>query len=255
VGALSHYIEAEGVSTAGISLIRHQTAAIKPPRALWVPFELGRPFGPPNQPEFQIDVLRALLATLTEPSGPILADYPHDPPVSAAADEAPWACALPLPPLPEVEGDQAQEVQRIEREMGLLRTWYDESVRSRNRSVVGVSGLDVDSLDDAVRFLSAFAHGETPTPPANTRADWLIVLRFLADDLKAYYFEAAEAQPGRLASPVELNRWLFGETNLGDLLYRVRDRVVALGETDETIRPIGGGLVPGAFAQRPGSAG
>jgi len=38
VGALGHYIEREGIPTAQISLIREQTAAIKPSRALWVPF-------------------------------------------------------------------------------------------------------------------------------------------------------------------------------------------------------------------------
>jgi len=35
-----------------VSLIREQTAAIRPPRALWVPFMLGRPFGVPNDPAF-----------------------------------------------------------------------------------------------------------------------------------------------------------------------------------------------------------
>ena len=62
MGALGHYIEREGIPTAQISLIREQTAAIKPPRALWVPFMLGRPFGAPNDPDFQRRVLRHLLA-------------------------------------------------------------------------------------------------------------------------------------------------------------------------------------------------
>ena len=53
MGALGHYLEEEGIATVGISLIRPQTENTKPPRALWVPFELGRPFGPPSDPEFQ----------------------------------------------------------------------------------------------------------------------------------------------------------------------------------------------------------
>jgi hypothetical protein len=218
-----------------------------------VPFELGRPFGPPDQPEFQLDVVRALLATLAAPSGPVLADYPHDPPQTAATEE-PWACALPLPPLELGESDEEHEVQRLAREIGLLRPWYREGVRERKRTVVGVSGLDADRLDEAARFLVAFARGGSPPPPAGAKADLPILIRFLADDLKAFYFEAAETQPGRKAAPVELNRWLFGETSLGDLLYRVRERVVALGETDEAIRPIGGGLVPGAMLPRPGAS-
>ena len=64
MGALGHYIEREGVPTAQVSLIREQTAAIKPPRALWVPFMLGRPFGAPGEPPFQRRVLRARLSLL-----------------------------------------------------------------------------------------------------------------------------------------------------------------------------------------------
>jgi len=80
VGALGHYIEREGVPTAQISLIREQTAAIQPPRALWVPFLLGRPFGAPNEPEFQRRVLRALLSLFERPTGPVLEDFPEDAP-------------------------------------------------------------------------------------------------------------------------------------------------------------------------------
>ena len=48
MSALGHYIEEEGIATVAISLIRPQTENTKPPRALWVPFELGRSFGPPG---------------------------------------------------------------------------------------------------------------------------------------------------------------------------------------------------------------
>ena len=41
MGALALYIEDEGVPTVGLSLVREHTAALKPPRALWVPFMLG----------------------------------------------------------------------------------------------------------------------------------------------------------------------------------------------------------------------
>jgi hypothetical protein len=53
VGGLAHFIEREGIPTTQISLIRIHTEQIKPPRALSVPFELGRPFGAPNEPAFQ----------------------------------------------------------------------------------------------------------------------------------------------------------------------------------------------------------
>ena len=37
MGALANFIERAGVATASISLIREQSEAVKPPRALWVP--------------------------------------------------------------------------------------------------------------------------------------------------------------------------------------------------------------------------
>ena len=53
MGALAHFIEDEGVATTGISLVRDNTERLEPPRFLWVPFELGRPFGAPDAPAFE----------------------------------------------------------------------------------------------------------------------------------------------------------------------------------------------------------
>jgi len=64
VSALGHYLEEEGIPTVAISLIRAQTENTKPPRALWVPFELGRPLGPPSDPAFQKRVILAALRLL-----------------------------------------------------------------------------------------------------------------------------------------------------------------------------------------------
>ena len=54
MGGLGHYFESEGIASTQISLVRVHTENIKPPRALWVPFELGRPFGVPNDSDFQL---------------------------------------------------------------------------------------------------------------------------------------------------------------------------------------------------------
>ena len=69
-------MEEEGVATTQISLIRMHSEKIHPPRALWVPFELGRPLGQPNDVPFQTRVLRACLGLLDAVSGPVLQDYP-----------------------------------------------------------------------------------------------------------------------------------------------------------------------------------
>ena len=57
MGGLSIFFEEAGLSTTGISLIRINTEKVAPPRALWVPFELGRPLGAPSDPAFQRRVL------------------------------------------------------------------------------------------------------------------------------------------------------------------------------------------------------
>ena len=59
--------------------MRENTERMQLPRFLWVPFELGRPFGAPNEPDFQRRVLRAALALLERDDGPvILEDFPDE---------------------------------------------------------------------------------------------------------------------------------------------------------------------------------
>jgi hypothetical protein len=81
VSALGHYLAEEGIATVAISLIRPQTEKTRPPRALWVPFQLGRPFGPPGEPAFQRRVVLAALQLLERTAGPvIIEDFPDDDP-------------------------------------------------------------------------------------------------------------------------------------------------------------------------------
>ena len=87
MSALAHYFEDEGIATTGISLVREHTAGYRPPRFLWVPFPLGRPFGAPDEPAFQSRVLRAALALLERDDGPvILEDFPDDAPLAPAGE-------------------------------------------------------------------------------------------------------------------------------------------------------------------------
>ena len=83
MGAASHFLEDEGIATTGISLVRVNTEQMQLPRFLWVPFELGRPFGAPNEPDFQRRVLRSALELLERSDGPvILEDFPDDAPTA-----------------------------------------------------------------------------------------------------------------------------------------------------------------------------
>ena len=67
---LARTLEAEGISTTSISLVREHTEKVKPPRALWVPFPFGAALGRAEDPALQHRVLRAALDLLSEPAGP-----------------------------------------------------------------------------------------------------------------------------------------------------------------------------------------
>jgi hypothetical protein len=219
---------------------------------------LGRPFGPPNHPEFQKDVLRSLLALFNRESGPVLEDYPHESPVTDEMDLA-WSCVLPLPPLEAASSPAEALRQALIQEVGNLAPWYAESVRRRGRSTFGLSGLVPDQMEAIADFLARKSAGEDPSPPEGTADPMPQALRFIVDDVKAYYMEAANEQPG--APPpggARMWTWFFHETRMGQVLYDLRDRLAA----EQAARTAANGgtpppgppppnLIPTRFAQRP----
>ena len=218
---------------------------MRPPRTLWVPFELGRPLGVPNDAAFQRAVVRAALALLERPSGPVLEDYPLEAPRSEAGPEA-WACpiALPAPEPGETAGERL--ARRVLDEVARLRPWFEEGRRTRGRTTFGVSGLAPEAIDGLVETLARFAAGEDVTPPEGATPAVPRLLRYLADDARSFYVEAATAQPSSTPpSGEELARCLYTETTLGEVLFRVRARLAASDDPAE--QRAQGGLVPGAF--------
>jgi hypothetical protein len=260
VGGLGHFLEDEGVATVQISLIREHTERIQPPRALWVPFPLGRPLGAPNQPDFQLDVLRHTFALLDAPSGPVLRDYPHDAPT--AGDVEQWACPVSFAaPAPASEADAL--IQQLQAEARLLAPWFEEGRRLRGRTAVGNSGKGPEAIDEMLGIFGRFASNGTRDVPdgfAHAIPDAGVpgggetpnLLRYLGDDIKAYYFEAAASQPGRaFPTPEELNEWFFLQTLAGAVFYRVRERLV---ETEDQSLPYNHRpswvIVPAAMSSR-----
>lgn len=207
-------------------------------------FELGRPLGAPGDPDFQRDVLRSALALFERAEGPLIEDYPHDAPDVELSPDG-WSCpvALPSPEPGETEAEQLSA--RLVAEVQRLHPWFDEGRKARGRTTVALSGLDPDAMEQAADFVARFAAGERTEPPEGLAHEWPASLRFIADDLKAFYFEAATAQPGAAApSSRTLSRWLFAETTLGDVLFRVIDR---LGESeDQREQRTAFGIIPGA---------
>ena len=221
MGGLGHFLEDEGIPTVQISLVREHTEVMRPPRALWVPFMLGRPLGIPDDPEFQKRVLRAALALFDATSGPVLEDYLEEAPEVAVEDED-WVCPIAF--------NRAEDVSlavRLRREVQQYRTWYDLHVQNRGRTSVGVSGLDLDTLS---KFLVDYAEGGSPESP-NPDIGVARMLRLSVDDLKTFFFEAAGAQPGA-ASPRKMNEWFWTATSAGETIIKLWHQVKESADKD-----------------------
>lgn len=197
-------------------MVREHTEAISPPRALWVGFPLGRPFGLPGDAPFQRRVLRAALDLFDRADGPLLEDYDRDPPAQAGVDGAGWACPVSLAPPPASEDDLAAALVR---ELRSLLPWYELSRERRGRTTVGAGVLDPES---AAAFVGGFLDGRPDNPAPEQPIEE--VFKQCVEDLKALYCEAATARPG--AAAPDVGRWLWDETALGRSLLILRRRLL-----------------------------
>ena len=228
MGVLARVFEAAGLSTVSVSLVREHTAKVKPPRALFVPFPFGVALGAPGDSALQHRVLGAALALLERPEGPVLEDFPED------------AAPLPLPQASTVAaggtptGDPADEVTA-------LRPFYERWVDAHGgRTSVGLSGVPPRRWRGVVRLLESYARGDQadlPERPADVPLPQFI--RYCADDLKAFSYEARMAQRDRIDT-TELHTWFWTDTAMGRLLIAVAQRMAALD--DPTARAIAYGI-------------
>jgi hypothetical protein len=225
VGAVGHYLEQEGIATTQISLVREHTEVIRPPRALWVPFMMGRPLGAPNDADFQRRVLLATLQLLEEPSGPVLREFPDDAPGGAESEEEGAACPVNFS-TPRVSGAGEHELaQALGEEIAQLQPWHDLALRRRGGGTSGLSGLTAEA---AGAFVVAFLSDHRPENfrPAQPLG---LSLKQACDDLRAFYEEAATAQPGSL-SAAQLEDWYYFGTIAGEVLRELYRACLASDE-------------------------
>jgi hypothetical protein len=237
VSALGHYLEEQGLATVAISLIRPQTEKTRPPRALWVPFELGRPLGPPTDPAFQRRVLLAALQLLERTDGPVLLqDFPDDDP-RRLSDPA-WQ--PPLRAAGRSEDDVVTLAGALAAEVSALQAAHRRWVTQSGRSTIGVSGL---SIEDAAQYVAAWLRGDGPDSPRDGFSAPLL-LRFAIDDLKAYALEAAAAGAAKPSSK-QLGDWLWQETATGAAIQALR--AALLHSEDQRLKLIAENfIVPGS---------
>lgn len=201
-----------------IALVPQHAKAIKPPRALLVPFELGRPLGSPEDASFQQQVLEATFGLLekSEP-GSYLEEFLHDTPEkpAQAADSEGWAC-----PVSFAAASSDEDVLGVKQEITSLQPWFERAKQRRGRTMTGTSGLDIDQ---ALTLLTQVhdASDVTLNPPTNMSfADFF---KLAVEDLKMFYAEAAMEQPNPGSSRAVQN-WFWNETQAGKLLFALTDR-------------------------------
>jgi len=205
VGTLGHVLEAEGLATIGLSLVRGQIERTHPPRALHCEFPLGRPLGRPRDPAFQRRVLLAALGLLDRQEGPVLEEFPE-----IIGDDAAQPLACPLPPRMDPSLPAA-----VDEALG-LRPAYDRAVTASGRTTVG-RVIDADGLAGAVGAFSRIAEGEPWESVGLPGRPNEVVL-----DIRAYYEEAALALADHVPAARAAESWLYRTTATGRTLHRAQ---------------------------------
>jgi hypothetical protein len=152
---LARALEAEGIATTCISMVREHTEKTKPPRALFVPFPFGHALGRPDDPALQHRVLRAALELFEAPAGPVLRDFPAD--AEPGDQPAAPAQASGIAVSASVPADPATETAQ-------MRQYHEQWVaRNAGRTAFGLSGIPATRLRGVVRFLEVLPPVRTPS--------------------------------------------------------------------------------------------
>lgn len=216
MSALAKLLELRGIPTTTIALVRLHMEKINPPRAVWVPSQLGRPLGEPGDKEFQRRVLMQALNLLERTDGPrIHEDFPDDPP--GWQDLPGWHPPFQLPSLNPMSS-AAEFKAAVEKEIAVLSPYWANAQKTFGRTTVGTSRQSPEAWP---QFMTAFLDGALPQGPAGLIEKPALALRFAVDDLKAYYYECAMSD-GKTPSSRQVDAWFWRETAAGDLLRALR---------------------------------
>ena len=210
-------IEARGVATVAIGLIRSHIESTRSPRGLWVPFPLGRPFGEPEDKAFQRRVLMQALHLLEARKGPVLLeDFPEDAPSMRNIPD--WQPQVVVPDFKTpAAGDTAAWLAGLTAELKSVMPHWEAAQHRFGRTTVGLSRLKPETWAPyAVQFLA----GPEPKSPVEGLSA-AVVMRYVADDLKALYMEAVQAI-GPQPTGLQVTSWFWDKTLAADLLRALR---------------------------------
>ena len=227
MSAIAHWLEKAGISTVVIGLVRLHLEKIAPPRALWVPFELGRPTGSPSDPELQRAVLEQALQLVVTAKKQTIADFKTDD--SRFTADPQWRA-------PEIK-----KCTSVEEECAALKSYYQRQCVDKSRTSVGVAKTPVIEL--ASLFDEVFENKKLKAVRSDISAR--LMFRLALDDLKAYYIEAALAGSSKPSSQ-QLCDWIWKETLLGSRMRELRHRFMK--SDDEKLQDLGAKfIVPHAW--------
>ncbi len=221
MSVLARVFESAGLTTVAIALVREHAERVRPPRALWVPFYFGYALGKPDDPEFQHQVISSALDMLNAAQGPVLEDYPDD------------AGPVGLPQASEVAvatGNGDAKPLDAAGEITALRGYYERWQEQRGRTAVGITGIPQRRFRGIVRFLEAYAasdDADMDERPVDVSVPQFV--RYCADDLKAFCYEARMAQRPDDSEP-EIHSWFWGDTAVGALIDSITQRLNATGD-------------------------
>ena len=226
---LANYFESQGFTTVLVGFVREHIAAVKPPRALWLNFPMGRPLGKPNDPDYQLKVIRAAFSLLDKSPGPVLEDFPDVIPVKDG--RMGYALPVELVIAKDDIGDVDQLVAVIESEMDALLVPYEAAIAARGRTTVGASELPIQEF---VPFIAEFVKGNNPKSPRKGLPP-VPLLKLVVEDLAAYYTEARTHRDD--IDDIELlGKWFWEETKGGVLLLWLE--AVSLESDDKVLAQI-----------------
>jgi len=195
-----------------------------------VPFMLGRPLGEPNDIAFQRRVLLQALRLLERTDGPVILEhFPDDNP--SWFDRPDWKPAVTLP-APGSPTSAAQWEAAFRAELALVLPVWERFEARFGRTTVGLAGQPPAAWP---AFAAAFLDGGLPIVPSHDTP--ALALRFLADDLKALYGEAAQAI-GAQPSARQIDGWFWRQTVAGQLLIALR--AVSVESENNALRTVGG---------------
>jgi hypothetical protein len=215
VGVLANVLEAAGLATVALASVRGQAERMRAPRALFCEFPLGRPLGAPGDVELQHRVLAAAFALLAAPAGslPVLETFPE---VIEDAGNEPLACALP-PPLDDGSHPAVEEAR------GLLVAYRRAVEQAGGRTSLG-KVLRPEQVPDGVA-----AYVEVAAGRAWEDAGLALDPVWVANDIRAYYEEAAIALAGHVPRARQAESWFYEHTETGHVITAARDAMQAAG--------------------------